>query len=70
MEEEVRKYTGICSSVQKKYREDIPETKEMDYLHRVNGKRRGNGKKRGNGIVGMRRVDASLSLSFLYNSDS
>lgn len=40
MEEDVKKYAGIYSFVPKKYRENTPGTKEMDYLHGVNGKER------------------------------
>lgn len=34
----MKKYAGICSFVPKKYRENTPATKEMDYLHGANGK--------------------------------
>lgn len=46
MDEDIRQYTKICSFVQRKYREDILETKEMDYLPGVVGKVRGRGKEK------------------------
>lgn len=39
MEEDVKKYAGIYSFVPKKYRENIPGTKKMDYLHGQMGKK-------------------------------
>lgn len=41
MEEDIRQYTMICSFVQRKYKEDILETKEMDYLPGADEKERG-----------------------------
>lgn len=46
MEEDIRQHTKICSFVQRKYREDILETKEMDYLPGVDGKERGRRKEK------------------------
>lgn len=64
MEEDIRQYTKICSFVQRKYREGILETKEMDCLPGWMGKK--GVRARRNGEVRMRREDASLSLSFLH----
>lgn len=63
MEEDVKKYTGIYSLVPKKYRENTPGTKEMDYLHGVNEKEGGEKK----GKWGSRNEDGGgLSESIFF----